>query len=77
MIKTFCDICRTEITADNKVDPNLEHNRLKTTLEAELTRLEVEVVHSIDGAPNHGDVCKYCILDALYTLDDRPTKTAH
>lgn len=34
-------------------------------------RMEVEVVTSLSGTYNDGDFCKYCILDALYELDDR------
>jgi hypothetical protein len=34
--------------------------------------LQVEVIQSLNGTSNAGDVCKYCILDALRRLDDRP-----
>ena len=35
--------------------------------------LRVEVQHSINGVWNAGEVCKYCIIDAVNQADDRPT----
>lgn len=36
-----------------------------------MKKLTVEVITSKEGCANDGDFCKYCILDALYKLDDR------
>jgi hypothetical protein len=34
--------------------------------------LVVACMVSLDGTPNVGDFCKYCIIDCVLTADDRP-----
>jgi hypothetical protein len=68
MTKTFCDVCGREL--DDQNAPRLGANGSR--LQATVGRLTVEVVNTLDGATNTGDVCRHCILDALYALDDRP-----
>ena len=77
MIKRFCDICEAEI--DDRNDPKIGSDtyRLNATIQGKYkptgaTKLKVEILTSLDGTSNKGDFCKYCILDALYKLDDRP-----
>lgn len=73
MIKRFCDFCGKEIVAMNSPghDPTAL-GRLQASLKRGSIRLDVQVVHSTNDVANKGDFCKYCILDALYQLDDRP-----
>ena len=35
------------------------------------------MIQSTNGVSNSGDVCKHCILNALYALDDRPPSSQH
>lgn len=39
---------------------------------ADGAKLEIEIMHYWNGTANAGDVCKYCLIDALRELDDRP-----
>lgn len=72
MIKHFCDVCGDEITEKNRLDENVEPARLRTTLYRNGMQLGVEVITVRNGTANSGEFCKYCVLDALYKLDDRP-----
>lgn len=75
MIRTFCDCCGEEITERNRI-PESESNRLQAYVLGNLNgvrkSIKVEVITSYNGITNAGDFCKYCVLDALYKLDDRP-----
>lgn len=68
MIKAFCDQCGKEITDKNAATGGSSKRRLCTSI----GHLSVEVMTAQNGVSNAGDYCKYCILDALYKLDDRP-----
>ena len=72
MIKRYCDLCKELMTDDNT--PNFGGNcsRLAAVIEKNGVKLEVEVIQTVDGVSNAGDICKHCVLDALYKLDDRP-----
>ncbi len=72
MIKRFCDICGTEITKDNSIVSEIPGGRLGASIKKNGAELKVEILTSVDGTANKGDVCKHCVLDALYKLDDRP-----
>jgi len=72
MIKVFCDLCGNEITRDNSIVSNVPGERLGATIKRNNVELRVEILTAIDGTANKGDVCKHCVLDALYKLDDRP-----
>lgn len=72
MIKTYCDYCEREIDDSNKVGEIDHLHRLSTTLEKGALKLKIQVVTGSNTSWNSGDFCKYCVLDALYTLDDRP-----
>jgi hypothetical protein len=67
-VKYFCDQCGDEITNRNKI----ETGRLK----ASIGHLGVEVIVSQNQTANDGEYCKYCVLDALYKLDDRPREAS-
>lgn len=73
MVKYFCDACGAEITPSNTVGQGRgSAPRLGTTVRHGGMTLGVEVITIVDGVSNAGVVCKYCVLDALYRLDDRP-----
>jgi len=60
MIKTFCDSCGDETT--------------KSTLVTKLSGLQVNTKESnlhVEVHIGDGDFCKYCVVDAVNTLDDR------
>jgi len=72
MIKRFCDICGNEITRDNSIVSEIPGGRLGSSIKKNGAELKVEILTSVDGTANKGDVCRHCVLDALYRLDDRP-----
>lgn len=74
MIKYFCDCCGGEIIERDKKGRNPLH-RLTANLKRGGAELQVEVIETKDGTSNAGEFCKYCVLDALRGLDDRPIAT--
>ena len=72
MIRAFCDICEDEITEKNKFDD--KYFPLSAGVVSKGTGKETffNVVTAGDDSFNKGDFCKYCVLDALRGLDDRP-----
>jgi hypothetical protein len=79
MIKYFCDMCESEITNKNRAKGGESvTDRLGTTLRRKGNSLHVEVMTGDgEGNANGGLFCKYCILDALQALDDRPREAPH
>jgi len=74
MIKRYCDCCGSEMLDFNSPRDGTTHNRLEAKVKAKNCSgsvLSVEVITGLNNTSNAGDFCKYCILDALYTLDDR------
>ncbi len=71
MIRYFCDCCGEEIAARDSKDRNPLH-RLTAKLKRGQSELQVEVIETKDGCSNAGNFCRYCVLDALRSLDDRP-----
>lgn len=73
MIKHFCDGCLEEITDRNRAaGGHLSSQRLGAEIKGRGNKLlKVEVITSSNETANQGLFCKYCILDALYALDDR------
>lgn len=69
MTKYFCDVCGDEVTDANKPEGG---GRVGATLECETGKLHVEILTTWRGTANAGCFCKYCVLDALSKLDDRP-----
>lgn len=72
MIRYFCDCCGTEINELDAKDRNPLH-RLIAKLKRGSSELQVEVIETKDGTSNTGNFCRYCVLDALMKLDDRPS----
>lgn len=73
-IRRFCDSCGDEITSRNSCHKGGDQSRLTALVKkADRTgQLGVEVIVSKGNVANDGDWCKYCVLDALAKLDDRP-----
>ena len=72
MIKIYCDICGTQITHENQsMGGVMVKNRLGVEIKNHDHRFYFEVVQSKNSTANDGDICRYCVLDALYRLDDR------
>lgn len=75
-IKYFCDCCEQEITAENKVNKGLESSS-DTRLSGLYTRrnnmpsLMFEVITGKTNTWNDGNWCKYCIIAAVNSLDNR------
>ena len=72
--KYFCDSCDRELTDQTSPDGGYNSNsRLGTSLQRKgKPLLKVEIMVFKGQTANDGHWCKYCILDALYKLDDRP-----
>lgn len=73
MIKLFCDICGNELLKYNTPNGGLNNMRLSNKISAS-NMLEVEIITAVNGVWNGGDVCKYCIIDAVKKIDDRVTE---
>lgn len=75
MIKHFCDQCGVQITELNK-----PRNDFSLFLEGGVRLggaykelgFSITTGHVSTKTWNGGDFCKYCIIDAVNTLDDRP-----
>lgn len=74
MKKYFCDFCESEITPTNT--PNnrgTNEGRLSAKLESKNGNvLRVEVLTGQEPGWNNVIACRYCIIDALNTVYDRP-----
>jgi hypothetical protein len=65
MKRTFCDGCKVEMLAgDNGRAQHVIYKKGAATIEVDLSAHNTEA--------NGGDLCKYCVLDAVLSLDDRP-----
>lgn len=72
MIRRFCDVCENELTKYNAILSN--NGRMSTTAGGGRDQaLHIEVTTGLQGIWNTGDFCKYCVIDAVLKLDDRPT----
>lgn len=71
MKKTFCDCCADEI-------PDVRPERLSGQSRRGKYVINFEIMTGLNEpnqtgiSMNNGDICKYCIIDAVNTLDDRP-----
>lgn len=76
MIRTFCDCCGDEITDRNSVAARGNAlGRLTANVKPKKhggETMGVEVITAGEGTWNKGHFCKYCVIDAINTLDDRP-----
>ena len=78
MIKHFCDQCAVEITEGNECKQHFPlfadgHRRLGGR--DRRLGFSVMVGDAENKTWNSGDFCKYCVIDAVKSLDDRPTPT--
>ena len=71
MIRYLCDCCGEEIAVSDTKQRN-PLGRLTAKLKHGASELQVEVLETKDGTSNVGEFCRYCVLDALQKLDDRP-----
>ena len=64
MIKRFCDCCGVELNKKNTIgeDTGSMQPRIK---KGKSIRVRISIVGT-------GDFCKYCAIDAIKNLDDRP-----
>lgn len=76
MIRKFCDVCGEEITAANAPKAGTTGNRVEAEVPGLHGPLRVEVMTAVAGVWHAGDVCKYCVIDAVKAADDgkRPKK---
>lgn len=73
MIKTYCDGCNRELTSSNDLKGGFNLiGRLGIELCKNGKTLKVEMITSKDNVANQGDWCRYCVIDAINKLDDRP-----
>jgi hypothetical protein len=74
MTKYFCDICEKEITPENNVSLGGNSSRLEgeKRYHKSLNGLYFEIITGLNKTANAGVFCKYCIIDAVKSLDDRP-----
>jgi hypothetical protein len=72
MTKTFCDFCGKEVKF-SKFDVfksgKTKIAKLKVKIAVSTTFVSAE---SDEDWPAQGDICHYCVIDALTELDDRP-----
>lgn len=78
MIKIYCDCCGSKIDESNSFIDK-PRNRLSATVKAKTGSrcMNVEVITGLDGVSNAGDFCKYCVIDAITSIDDRTSFTAN
>lgn len=76
MIRTFCDCCGEEITERNTTAAHgNELGRFTAQVKPKIPSGEtmgVQVITAGEGTWNKGHFCKYCVIDAINQLDDRP-----
>lgn len=74
MIRRFCDVCNKELTDKNSVfgAPGRPRRLCNESLPGVDTEVMFEVTTGYKGAWGRGDFCKYCVIDAINKLDDRP-----
>lgn len=65
--KHFCDECGIELTDKNDSSSDTVGGRLSGKGKV----LVFEIMTGTGGVSNAGDFCKYCVLDAVKTIDDR------
>jgi len=69
MIKTFCDICGVEITNENFYHSDHTFANYKDSNNG--NQLSVKIITGNGKYFNQGHFCKYCIIDAVMSADDR------
>lgn len=69
-IKYYCDVCCSEIEGPESGALITEVIQLRFGRAAKLT-FSAQIVND-KGAHISWDLCKYCVIDAVNKLDDRP-----
>jgi len=71
MIKHYCDACGTKITKENKQPDKFIGKKIYPdgAIKRELIVCLSEVYPCGDKVVSF---CKYCLIDAINTMDDRP-----
>ena len=64
MTKTHCDVCDRAI--DGKIEIEVMQNK------SQKTTIAIKAHICEDSNTNKFDICKYCLVDALNRIDDRP-----
>ena len=73
MKKTFCDMCGKEITKENERDIFVSIKKSIKRHPVGLCELTMDIIFDkVLVNQKIADVCKYCLLDAITALDDRP-----
>jgi len=75
MIKYYCDICGTEITPENKKPATFTGKKVSTH-GLPKRELMVQLVEHDPCGDEDACVCKYCMIDAIKSADDRPMEGA-
>jgi len=57
MIRYFCDICRAEIEKPER------------QIEGAHGRLKLRVIRALDGTWNGGQVCRDCVVNAVFVME--------
>jgi len=71
--RRFCDVCGKEITDDNMTVGGPDGRSVVCKVPAGKMTLSVEARPTMADGSDHGDMCKYCIIDAVKHADDRET----
>lgn len=67
MTRHFCDHCGDELTPQNKTPASVCREKKGRP---DLVVILDACAHGVIG---EGEFCKYCVIDAVKQLDDRPT----
>jgi len=70
MKKTFCDHCGTEIDTRNCVSNGA--GLITESKKIGSPTLHIQIMLGKASEKVDGDFCKYCVIDAIDKLDDRP-----
>ncbi|RLI63016.1 MAG: hypothetical protein DRO67_06445 [Candidatus Asgardarchaeum californiense] len=71
MIKRYCDKCGDEIIDKNKIEKNAFRTTIRTD-NSNIALMQIEIIPSKNFVWADSDLCKYCVIDAINKLDDRP-----
>jgi len=78
MTKYFCDCCGEEITNINAtyIDnyASISLSRVRGNYKNKDMTLNFEIMTGLNGMQNLGHFCKYCVIDAVNSVDDRIKK---
>jgi hypothetical protein len=75
MIRYFCDCCGEEIADKNRIEGSDKGRLLgvqRPKIKTQTDPLQVEVTTALGSSWNAGHFCKYCVIDAVNSQDDRP-----